>query len=281
MTSEENRLDAWDDRLLSYERDGLRLAYHEIGEGAPLLFVHGATGTGKFDWGELAAALSPQYRCIVPDLRGHGQSGFREPGYERAAIIADLLTLVHYLDADRPHVIGFSYGAETALRLEIEVPGTARSLVLVSPGTGIPSGQRAPGIEYLHRIWPRPLRRLHEPTHGPDHWRTLVALLQQHAASDGEVPPAALAAVGCPVLLLAGDHDYPPRRLQGKRFAEVNPRARYVEIAGAGHAAHLDRPADVARVVSDFLAQADGRARPAPTATPAGQPTNTPTDQES
>jgi 3-oxoadipate enol-lactonase len=251
----------------SYECDGLRLAYHEIGDGAPLLFVHGATGTGEFDWGRLAVALSSRYRCVLPDLRGHGQSEFRESGYERAAIIADLLALLHHLNVDRPHGIGFSYGAETILRLEVQAPGTARSLVLVSPGTGIASGQRLPGVEYLHRVWPQPLRRLHEPGHGPDHWRTLVALLQQQAASDGELSPEALAAVGCPVLMLAGDHDDTIRRRQASHFAEVNPRARYLEITGAAHAAHLERPAEVARVVSDFLAGVDDGVGPAPTAT--------------
>jgi 3-oxoadipate enol-lactonase len=267
LTWKENKVEIRSARMPSYERDGLLLAYDEIGDGAPVLFVHGATGTGKFDWGGLAAALSPRYRCILPDLRGHGQSGFREPGYERAAIIDDLLALLHHLNVDRPHVIGFSYGAETVLRLEVQAPGTARSLVLVSPGTGIPSGQRLPGVEYLHRVWPQPLRRLHGPGHGPDHWRTLVALLQQQAASDGEVPPVALAGVGCPVLMLAGDRDDPLRRRQGRRFAEVNPRARYVEIAGAAHAAHLERPAEVARVVSDFLAGGDDEVGLAPTAT--------------
>lgn len=248
----------------SYECDGLHLAYHEIGDGAPLLFVHGATGTGEFDWGKLAAALSPRYRCVLPDLRGHGRSEFRESGYERAAIIGDLLALLHHLNVNRPHVIGFSYGAETALRLEVEAPGTARSLVLVSPGTG---GQRMPSVEYLHRIWPRPLRRLHETGHGPDHWRMLVALLQQHAASDGELSREALAGVGCPVLMLAGDQDDPRRRRQARHFAEVNPRARYMEITGAAHAAHLERPAEVARVVSDFLAGVDDEAGLPQTAT--------------
>jgi pimeloyl-ACP methyl ester carboxylesterase len=273
LTWEETRLETRSDRMSSYERDGLRLAYQELGYGAPLLFVHGATGTGEFDWGGLAAVLSSRYRCILPDLRGHGQSEFRETGYERGAIIDDLLALLHHLNVNPPHVIGFSYGAETVLRLEVEAPGTARSLVLVSPGTGTPSGRRLPSVEYLHRVWPRPLRRLHEPGHGPDHWRTLVGLLQQHAASDGELSPEVLAGVGCPVLMLAGDHDDTLRRRQGRLFAEVNPRAGYMEITGAAHAAHLERPAEVARVVGDFLAGVDDGFGPAPTAIP--------TDQES
>jgi len=73
--------------------------------------------------------------------------------------------------------------------------------------------------------------------------------------------------------MLAGDHDDTFRRGQGRRLAELNPRARYMEIAGAAHAAHLERPAEVARAVSDFLAAVDDGVGLATTATP--------TDQES
>lgn len=254
--------------MLTYEHDGLSLAYSATGEGTPLLFVHGATGTGTFDWGRLAEGLSSRYRCIVPDLRGHGQSDFRLPGYHGEAIGADLLALIDQLGLGQPHVLGFSYGSEVALRLEIATPGTARSLVLISPGTGRPSGYRMPSLEYLHRVWPNSLRQLHEGRHGPGHWRLLVTLLRQDSARRPELSPDILAAVGCPVLLLAGDHDELTRRRQSQRFAEVNPRARYVEIPGAAHAAHLERPAEVARAVCDFLAAADGRDGLAPVPVP-------------
>ena len=254
-----------------YEHDGLRLAYYEAGEGTPVLLAHGATGTGEFEWGKLAAALSPQYHCIAPDLRGHGLSDFRAGGFGRAAITADLLALIRHAEAGRPHVVGFSYGAEVVLRMELEAPGTARSLILISPGTGRPADYRVPSISFLHRTWPRTLQRLHEARHGPDHWRQLVTLLQQDSARDPELPPEALAGVGCPVLLLAGDHDEPVRRRQGRRFAQVNPRAMYVEIAGAAHAVHLERPTEVARVVSDFLASAGKGAGLTPTGTSTDQ----------
>src|SRR5258707_15883337 len=103
-----------------YEHDGFRFAYYEAGEGTPVLLAHGATGTGEFEWGKLAAALSPEYHCIAPDLRGHGLSDFRADGYGRAAITADLLALIRHVDAGRPHVVGFSYGAERGLRMELQ-----------------------------------------------------------------------------------------------------------------------------------------------------------------
>ena len=168
----------------TYQHDGLTLAYAVVGDGPqPILFVHGATATGEFEWANLAAALGPGYRCILPDLRGHGRSEFRPTATTGTRVRADLRYLIEHADMGRPHIVGFSYGAEIALTLELDNPGTARSLVLISPGTGRPSDYRVPRLEYLHRSWPFALRRLHEATHGPEHWRELVTALHEDSVS--------------------------------------------------------------------------------------------------
>jgi pimeloyl-ACP methyl ester carboxylesterase len=241
----------------TYERDGLTLGYSVVGDGQPILFVHGATATGEFEWSRLAARMSPHHRCVLPDLRGHGRSGFRGSDSTGEEIRADLLHLIDHLELDHPHIVGFSYGSEMALMLELSRPGTARSLVLISPGTGRPHDYRVPSLEYLHRTWPFALRRLHEAHHGPEHWRLLVSALHEDSVGRSELSSETLAAVRCPVLLLAGDRDEPTRQAQGRRFAEVKAQARYVEIAGAAHAAHLDCPDRVTEVIGDFLAEVD------------------------
>jgi 3-oxoadipate enol-lactonase len=241
----------------SYQRDDLTLAYSVVGDGEPILFVHGATATGEFEWSRLSAKLPGNYRCIWPDLRGHGRSQYRPADNLGAAIGADLTALIEHLDLDHPHVVAFSYGSEIALMLEVAAPGTARSLTLISPGIGRASGYQMPSLEYLHRTWPRSLRRLHEAHHGPEHWRSLVTLLQQDSGSRSELSPQTLASIGCPVLLLAGEGDEPTRRDQGRRFAEHNERARYLEISGAAHAVHHEYPDRIAQVIGDFLGGVD------------------------
>src|ERR1700738_2597220 len=242
-------------RPRTYERDGLTLGYSVVGDGQPILFVHGATATGEFEWGPLAARLASDYRCILPDLRGHGRSEFSGSGDMGQAICADLRHLIEHSGLDQPHVVGFSYGAEITLMLELSAPGTARSLVLVSPGTGRPSDYRAPRLEHLYRTWPFALRRLHETHHGPEHWRQLVTALHEDSVGRPELSPQTLAGIECPILLLAGEQDEPTRRYQGQRFAELNERARYVEITGAPHAAHHKSPDTVGRVIGNFLAE--------------------------
>jgi pimeloyl-ACP methyl ester carboxylesterase len=242
----------------TYQRDGLTLAYSIVGDGPqPIVFIHGATATGEFEWGALAAALGPGYRCILPDIRGHGRSEVASSAHTGEAVCADLRHLIDHLELGRPHVVGFSYGAEIALMLELVAPGTARSLVLISPGTGRPSDYRVPRLEYLHRTWPFALRRLHEATHGPEHWRQLVTALHEDSVSRSQLSDDVLAGVACPILLMAGDRDEATRQQQGRRFAELNARARYVEIAGAAHAAHQKCPDTVGQVIGEFLAEVE------------------------
>jgi 3-oxoadipate enol-lactonase len=245
-------------RAFTYQHDGLTLAYAMVGDGPqPILFVHGATATGEFEWAGLASTLGPGYRCILPDLRGHGRSEFRPTATTGTAIRSDLRYLIEYLDMGRPHIVGFSYGAEIALTLELENPGMAQSLILISPGTGRPSDYRAPRLEHLHRTWPFALRRLHEATHGPEHWRDLVTAMHEDSVSWPELSDEALAGIACPILLMAGERDELTRQQQGRRFAQVNPRARFVEIVGAAHSAHQKRPDTVSEVIGDFLAEVD------------------------
>jgi pimeloyl-ACP methyl ester carboxylesterase len=244
--------------LHTYERDGLSLGYSVVGDGQPILFVHGATATGEFEWGRLATRLASDYQCVLPDLRGHGRSQFRgsnDMGGE--AIRADLRHLVDHLGLDRPHIVGFSYGAEISLMLELSAPGTARSLVLVSPGTGRPSDYRAPRLEHLYSTWPFALRRLHETHHGPEHWRELVTALHGDSLGQPEFSAETLGDISCPVLLVAGANDESTRRAQGRRFAEANALARYVELDGAAHAVHHKCFDRFEQVIGAFLTEVD------------------------
>ena len=208
-------------RPRTYERDGLTLGYSVVGGGQPILFVHGATATGEFEWGRLAARLEADYQCVLPDLRGHGRSEFCESVEMGQEICADLRHLIEHLGLDHPHVVGFSYGAEISLMLELSAPGTARSLVLVSPGTGRPSDYRAPRLEHLYRTWPFALRRLHETHHGPEHWRQLVTALHVDSVGRAELSAETLASVGCPVLLVAA----PSTSRHGARKGGGSPRS--------------------------------------------------------
>jgi pimeloyl-ACP methyl ester carboxylesterase len=233
------------------ERDGVRLHYRTVGTGAPVLFIHSATSTGDHDWGELADALADSRRCIVPDLRSHGQSDHEEGALGLDEVLQDLQALIAIEGLDRPDVIGFSFGAEVALELEVRFPGTAASLTLMSPGTGHPLG--VPRPEQMATWWPQSLRDLHADRHGADHWKTILTTLAADALGRSQLSDEVLASIGCPMLLVVGTSDQRRRIHQARHLAEVNPGARLVLVEGAGHAVHAKEPSLVEREVKAFL----------------------------
>jgi pimeloyl-ACP methyl ester carboxylesterase len=102
--------------------DGVRLAWREMGEGRPLLLIHGYISDGLTNWvsyGTAATLMAAGYRCIMPDLRAHGASGRpHDPAFYPRDILADdqvaLLTRLGIVDYD---LVGYSLGARTSARM--------------------------------------------------------------------------------------------------------------------------------------------------------------------
>jgi pimeloyl-ACP methyl ester carboxylesterase len=260
-----------------FERNGVGIHYRVEGTGPDVLLVHSATSTGVHEWGSLVAQLSASFRCVVPDLRSHGASDHRDGALGLDDVVGDLVDLIDHAGLDHPALIGFSFGAEVVLDLEIRRPGTAAALVLVSPGTGHPRG--VPQPHQMTPTWPRTLRQLHELKHGPDHWRTILETLADDAAGRDQIPDEVLGAIACPMLLVAGSEDQRRRIRQAQHLVEVNRRARLEMFDGAGHAAHAIEPERFSALVRSFLTGAlgdrvdkAGEHRPSPTGQQEAEP---------
>ena len=244
----------------TFRHDGLELRYESRGTGPPVLCVHGATGAGAYEWSKVAEALEDRYRFIIPDLRGHGASDHRAGEMSIEAVDEDLLELIAHEHLTPPHVLGFSFGAEVALELELVYPGSAASLILVSPGLGDPKSS-VPTRAQLEKGWPARLRDLHAERHGEDHWLDVMLELCDRAAARPKADLDAIAAIGCPVLLVLGSEDDPRRLRQAEVMRDAHDRTELVVIEGGRHAVHKDHLPEVAAVVGTFL---DRVAVPAP-----------------
>ena len=125
MTQDE-RMDDSNDLLNTID-----LAYAEAGQGDPLVLIHGLGGS-RSDWELQWPALTPHFRMVTPDLRGHGASP-RPPGpYRIGLFAADVATLMRRIEARPAHVVGLSLGGAVAQQLALDAPELVRSLVLVN-----------------------------------------------------------------------------------------------------------------------------------------------------
>ena len=136
---------------------GMRWTVRVAGHGQPVLFLHGFSGSG-LSWAGLAG-LGGRVRAIVPDLPGHGGTGWQtDPAPAGAATPVpspaasetddrprasvertadDLAAIVRRLGAERVDVVGYSMGARIGLRLAVAHPDLVRRLVLEAPSAGI------------------------------------------------------------------------------------------------------------------------------------------------
>jgi 3-oxoadipate enol-lactonase len=236
-----------------YQHDGLDLHYELVGAGPPVLCVHGATGTGNYEWSKLADALQRRYRFVIPDLRGHGPSDYRAGEMSIEAVNGDLLALIAHEHLAPPHLLAFSFGAEAALDLELTYSGTAASLILLSPGLGDPKSS-VPTRSQLEERWPRSLRALHAERHGDDHWLHVMLELCERAAARPKADLEAIGEITCPILLVLGSEDDPRRLRQAEVMRSAHARTQVVVVDRGRHAVHKDRPSEVAAIIDGFLA---------------------------
>jgi 3-oxoadipate enol-lactonase len=225
----------------TYQRNGLDLHYLVRGTGPPVLCVHGATGTGSYDWSKVARALENRYRFIIPDLRGHGASDYQAGEMSIEAVNEDLLALINH----------------EGLELELAYPGTAASLVLVSPGLGDPKSS-LPTRAQLESRWPATLRGLHTERHGQDHWLDVMLELCDRAGRRPKADLSAIARIGCPVLLVLGSEDDPRRLRQAEVMRDAHGQTEIVVVEGGRHAVHKDHTTEVVATMAVFLTKVAG-----------------------
>ena len=110
--------------------NGVNLNYRLAGAGEDLILIHGLAANHAF-WNLMVLLpLVRQYRVTVYDLRGHGYSEMPPSGYTTADMAADLRGLMDYLEIERAHLVGHSFGGVAALHCTTLFPERVTSLTL-------------------------------------------------------------------------------------------------------------------------------------------------------
>ncbi len=114
--------------------NGAELSFRDEGSGHPLLLLHGWSMSGRFFERQMQP-FAAQYRVVVPDFRGHGESEKVLRGHTVEQYAADVLALAEALGIERPIIVGWSMGAMVAYEyLKLVGDGGAAGLVVVDQG---------------------------------------------------------------------------------------------------------------------------------------------------
>jgi pimeloyl-ACP methyl ester carboxylesterase len=257
---------------LRFERNGVRIAGLEFGgDGPPVLLLHGLAGHAG-EWAETASWLTERCRVIALDARGHGGSERRPADLSRATHVADAAFAVTELRLPPVVVVGQSLGGQTALLLAAEHPDLVRGLVLADAGPG--GGDDTDAIEAnladLRRAlerWPLPFPSRAAAVEffgGAEAWADgleqrdggwwprfdVDVMVQTLRDAASRAYWDEWSRVRCPVLVVRAGKGSHVSDEDARAMVE---RARVVELAGAGHDVHLERPAEWRAAVSAFL----------------------------
>jgi len=239
--------------------DGQKLAWWEMGEGSPVVLIHGLFSDATTNWiryGHAARIAARGFRVVMPDLRAHGASARpHDPAaYPPDVLARDGLALVEALGLEDYDLGGYSLGARTSVRMAI---AGARPRRLVLGGMGLDgllgTGARADFFKQVltglgtHEVGSEARRaEAFLKTTGGDP-RALLPLLDSFVDSTEDE----LRSIAMPTLVVSGADDRDNGSAEA--LAALLPNARYVEIPG-NHMSAVAKP-DLGRAIADFLAE--------------------------
>ena len=238
--------------------DGAELVWYELGEGRPVVLLHGLFSDADTNWirfGSAAEIAGRGFRIIMPDLRAHGRSAKPHDvaSYPADILAHDGLALVRHLGLADYDLGGYSLGARTSARMVI-MGAAPRRLVISGMGLRgmLNTGRRA---EHFRQI----LTGLGTHERGSPEWlaeaflkttkgdpAALLPLLGSFVDSTEEE----LRAIAMPTLVLSGveDQDNGP----AGELADLLPQGCFVEVPG-NHMSAVTKP-ELGRAIADFLA---------------------------
>ena len=251
--------------------DDIDLYYEIVGEGEPLLFIHGL-GSSSRDWEQQVRFFAGSYKVIVFDVRGHGKSGKPAGPYSMPLLAMDAKKLLQALGVCPAHIVGISMGGMIAFQLAVNHPELVKSLVIVnsSPDYIVQTlkqriqvwqrflivkllGMRKMGKVLSQRLFP-----------GADQETPRKVFVERWAENDAAAYLEAMKAIigwsvvdhiegiKCQTLVIGSEWDYTSVAVK-KAYVERMAKAKLLIVADSRHALPLEKPDVFNAAVEEFL----------------------------
>ena len=262
------------------ESNGTRLYYEMMGEGHPLVLIHGGYMDRRM-WDDQFATFAQHYRVIRYDVRGFGQTELAPVPYTDRE---DLYNLLSFLGIEKTYLMGLSLGGEIAIDFTLDYPGMVDALILAGSSiSGAPimdlitQEQLQQHLKQWTPFEEAQARRdlagmveaiMSHPTLVPSASYPIARqkvrenlsaysfawVLEAHQKQE-TVPPAwgRLAEIKVPTLLIAGGDDDKLLHTYADKLAQDIPNVRRVTIPETHHMPNMEKPEEFNRVVLDFL----------------------------
>jgi 3-oxoadipate enol-lactonase len=257
------------------EVDGTKVAFRVDGSGPGLVLVHGTGGNSESNWSQLVGHLTENRTVVRPDYSGSGDTIDDGRPLTVAALAAQVVAAAEMAGATPFDLVGFSLGAAVATYIAAEYPDLVRSVVLLAGFVSSTDARQTMQFELwrdlIHTDRRAMARFILITGFSPDflsglghamiseavddivtnnNWEGMARQVELDLAIDVRDQAQRIAR---PSLVIGCIHDHMVPCTHARELAALISGARYVEIA-TGHLAPLEKPAEFARLVLDFLA---------------------------
>jgi pimeloyl-ACP methyl ester carboxylesterase len=251
----------------------LSIAFEQMGEGVPLLLLHGGVSDSR-EWRQQLEGLCDEFAVVAWDAPGCGRSSDPPDDFLMPAYADCLAGFVAALELVRPHIVGLSFGGTLALELYRRHPDVPRTLVLVSAYTGwagsLPSDEVASRLEALTRDahlpgpqfasrWLPTLFTADAPPELVEELGTIIADFHPQGARTMARAMATadlrdvLARIDIPTLLLYGDADVRSPLTIAEELHSRTRTSTLVVLPRVGHQLNMEAAAQFNSLLRDFL----------------------------
>ena len=246
--------------------------YWTGGQGPTLVLLHGA-GDQAGTWSDVAEALAPRYRLVIPDLAGHGASAPSEGPISVAQVLRGVEAILSQGPQDPVIIVGNSLGAWVALLYAHEHPDRVARIVLVNGGALRGDRSDLSLTPKTREEAAALMTQLRDPKAGPipgyvldDVVRAaqtgpLSRLVQTAGEMETLLLDGKLHEIKAPVHLLWGESDKLFPLSYAERMMRELPASRLTTIPGCGHVPHVECPTRFRASLLDILSQPGPRAR--------------------
>ncbi|API86053.1 alpha/beta fold hydrolase [Francisella uliginis] len=251
--------------------------YEEKGCGHPIILI-GGFGADHKAWGEFANKLALDYKVIVFDNRGAGQTDCPDEPYSIAQMAKDVKSLCNYLDIEKAIVIGSSMGGFIAQQLVHDYPEICEKLVILNSATKTSKhysvfmqsfyevlSARAVPPEVATRLFlpwiysddflisDLKIEKLVELVITNPHPFSLIGFKNQRCAVEGFDSKRWVSKIEVPTLVVASEKDIIFYESDVRALCELIKNAEYYRFKNTGHLPHIERPSELLSVVVDFI----------------------------
>ncbi|GIH11109.1 oxidoreductase [Rhizocola hellebori] len=232
------------------ERVTVGLWYQVMGEGEPVVLLHGALVDSRVFDGNLVA-LAQNFRLYRPELRGHGHTADVAGPLSPSVMAKDVIAFLETVVQRRAHLVGYSAGAVVAMMVAGQRPDLIDRLVLVSgafhrDGWLLPPASPADIPKELYDAYGE------VSPHGVHHFPVIIDKIAASSADEPALTAADLAAITCRTLVMAGDDDVASLEHLLDLYRAL-PVAELAIVPGASHCLIMEKPELCTGLVADFL----------------------------